>query len=158
MTDYTCPVGGCDFETNSTASIRAHIYAKGDDAHEWDELKADIESQETADESADAPDPTPDPDDSDDGDSADVSDRDVDAEYQQQYQDTDADDGDDSDDPDDGDDAPASSSAGWALVAASVGIILAVLLRGDSDDDVPADSPSGDDDLGELDGWTGGDL
>jgi len=157
MTDYTCPVGGCDYQTNRRASLKAHIIAKGDDAHKWVDLEADIENQETADGSADEPDPTSDPDGSDDGDSADVSDRDVDAEYQQQYQDTDGGDDGDSDDSDDGDDAPTSSSAGWALVAASVGIILAVLLRGDSDDDVPADSP-GDDDLGELDGWTGGDL
>ncbi len=55
MTNHTndertvhCPVEECDEKGPGTslASVRSHIVASPDDAHDWDEFKTTVESQE----------------------------------------------------------------------------------------------------------------
>ena len=48
MSDYYCPVEGCDYgesEDKSLAAVRSHINASSADGHDWDELKPIVEAQ-----------------------------------------------------------------------------------------------------------------
>lgn len=57
MTDYTCPVDGCDYGAEggkSLAAMRAHINATKNDRHTWGDLKETVEQQADADESEDS--------------------------------------------------------------------------------------------------------
>jgi hypothetical protein len=48
MTGVVCPVNGCDYgeqDEKSLQSVRTHINAKGDDDHDWSELKPEVVEQ-----------------------------------------------------------------------------------------------------------------
>jgi uncharacterized membrane protein len=49
MTDFQCPIEGCDYgesEEKSLAAVRSHVNSTGDDDHEWSDLKALVEQQD----------------------------------------------------------------------------------------------------------------
>jgi hypothetical protein len=151
MTGYNCTVDGCGYgadEDKSLAAVRSHVNSRGDEAHEWADLKEAIEAQadDGDDEGNESADDT-------DADTAGAGGPDVDEEYRRQLGvgvETDEDDEPDDEDDEtevsvdavddvDGDDGDGGS-AGVALVAASVALVLVVLLvRGDGGgDDQPA--------------------
>lgn len=176
MTNHICPVEGCEYGENSNkslAAVRAHINAVNDDAHEWADLKGDVEQQADTDpesgrDTDSGEETTDDTDDRDDGQQQPAG-PDVDAEYEAQVLGAVEGDGDDADDGDDGDsnevevdavdDATGGNQMGTAatLVAASVALALVVLLTRDNDSDpTPAETTNGDSDEsgGEEPGWS----
>lgn len=178
MSDVICPIEGCPYgedESKSWQSVRSHVNAKSDDAHDWDELQEAVMAQvETDDDGAD--DPT-DAGDADDGDTDDeetdeeeTEDMATDEELQRQQaqattQDT----------PDDpaGQQSPADDDSGGfglpALNGTTVMLLVGVLVVGallytatQSSGDGTAETPASEDSEGggstEETGETGPDV
>lgn len=141
----TCPVEGCDYDDHTDksdpkVSLRSHISASTDAAHDWQEIKERLTTQETDpsegsesgddsdtddpdDEGADTPDQTPDEGDQDPSDGDD--DMPTDEEYQQQH----AQSGDGDDSNGDGDsDGGSDDSGGVTLPSAPIDPITLMLL------------------------------
>lgn len=142
MTDYNCPVDGCEYGAEggkSLAAVRAHINASKTDGHDWQTHKADVEAQ--GDDSGEP--------EGEQTEAADNEESDTNGdEYEQQFQDAarkpdaieDPDDGDDG--ADDGGDSGKSTGPGLAVLAGTAALGLAVILgRGNSSEPSTATEP-----------------
>ena len=165
MTDYPCPIEGCDFEGESKGSLRGHITGTKDGEHIWAAVKNDVDPIDEDDDQEDVDDDGdeggPDNDQEDD-------EMPTEEEYQRQQEQLNGDrDDDDGDSGDGGGDTGKSSSppqnagsagAGslsvpdvptWLIIATAVAIAAAVYLlviRDGSDDGTEAPTSSSDSD------------